>query len=117
MSNEELAKKLLEECTYFALGTVGEDGRPWVVIIKKQSYENGMFTWHSRAETDHSKSITLNPKVAITVWSGEAIVKIHAEARQVSQDEDGLGLYQAMIVDAKFGSEDRTNHWLDVAQM
>jgi pyridoxine/pyridoxamine 5'-phosphate oxidase len=114
---EELAKKLIDESKHMVLAVVAQDGRPWAVTVKKKAYENGALYWESRVNTDHSFAIETNPQVAITLWDGQEIVKIHAEVSEISRDKTGLAQYKAEIRDAKFGATDYTNHWLDVERL
>lgn len=53
----------------FALGTVDENGNPWVVCLNLSYDENFNIIWKSVNFTQHSKYIQTNPNVGICVFS------------------------------------------------
>lgn len=117
MNNEKRAYEVMITSPLMALATVGEDGRPWIVIVQKKEYHKGVFRWESRVGTDHSKHVQTNKYIALTLWSGEEIVKVRAEAKELSRDDTGLGQYEATMTDVKYSGNDRVNYWLDVEKL
>lgn len=114
---EELAKKLIDESKHIVIATVAEDGRPWAVVVGKVGYENGVFSWQSMTDADHSVAIVSNQNIAIMLYRDRETLKLHAKARKVSGGDVGFATYEAIMTDAKYGAPDRTNHWLDVERL
>jgi hypothetical protein len=77
----------------FALSTVDEHNRPWVVCVHS-AYDNEInFIWKSAKVSEHSKNISVNPNVAICVFSktddiGDFGYYCRAVAHEVSDREE-----------------------------
>ncbi len=66
---EQFVRDNLARHKQFALATVDETGKPWVVCLNLAYDEKFNFIWKSSKETEHSKHIAANPNVAICVFS------------------------------------------------
>lgn len=65
----EFILRHLERHPQFALGTVDQSGKPWVVCLNL-AYNNKInIIWKSSKETEHSKHIRSNPNVSICIFS------------------------------------------------
>ncbi len=53
----------------FALATVGEDGKPWVVCLNLTFDSEVSFIWRSLMASEHSKNVNARPDVSICVFS------------------------------------------------
>lgn len=63
--DREFILRNLSRIKRFTLGTIDDDGRPWVVELKLAFDENLHIIWHSKKGTEHSKHIAARPDVAI----------------------------------------------------
>lgn len=95
-SQEGIAKFILENLPrhrQFALGTVDEAGRPWVVCIGLTYDDQLNVIWKSRTDAEHSKHILKNPNVSMCIFSrteenGEFGFYTRAIAREISDKEE-----------------------------
>lgn len=53
----------------FALGTIDDQGRPWVVCLNLTLDSELRFIWKSAIGTEHSKHLSAKPDVSICVFS------------------------------------------------
>jgi hypothetical protein len=53
----------------FALGTIDDSGKPWVVCLSSAFDNDLTFLWVSAAGTEHSQHIAARPDVSICIFS------------------------------------------------
>jgi nitroimidazol reductase NimA-like FMN-containing flavoprotein (pyridoxamine 5'-phosphate oxidase superfamily) len=88
-----LARKLIDENLYMALGTADATGVPWVSPVFFTAHEYTKFYWVSGPETRHSRNIASRPDVGIAIFDSHAVigaaeaVYISATAQQVPDEE------------------------------
>ncbi len=85
-------KKILEQIRYATISSVGSDGQPWAAPVWYIFNEDTIYWW-SPVESQHSKNISVNPNVYITIFDstvpeGDGLgLYLKAEAQQVSDNE------------------------------
>jgi nitroimidazol reductase NimA-like FMN-containing flavoprotein (pyridoxamine 5'-phosphate oxidase superfamily) len=90
---DQRAAAVIEANKYLTLGTVGEDGRPWVTPVYFTPDGHDDFYWVSSPEAVHSVNIARNPDVSIAIFDssvaiGQAsAVYLTARAGVVPDDE------------------------------
>ncbi|ADB34038.1 pyridoxamine 5'-phosphate oxidase-related FMN- binding protein [Kribbella flavida DSM 17836] len=95
-----LARQLIDDNLYLALGTADADGKPWVspVYFVPQDYRH--FYWVSSPDTRHSGNIAARPEVSLAIFDSRVAVGkaqalyVEATAARISDDE----LEQAMAI-------------------
>ena len=73
-NQEEIAKFVLDNLPrhkQFALGTIDENGSPWVVCLNLAYDDKLNIIWKSKKDTEHSKHIATNKNVSICVYSND----------------------------------------------
>ena len=65
--NDDL-RQLLDENILGAVGTVNENGSPWVTPVHV-FFDNDAIYWFSHAKAQHSQNIAREARVSVTVWS------------------------------------------------
>jgi hypothetical protein len=90
-----VVRAAIDRTVYMALGTVGEDGRPWVspVFFTADAYRD--FYWVSSPEVAHSVNLARDSRVSIVVFDtsapvgqgGTRAVYVAATAVQVPDDD------------------------------
>lgn len=71
-SQAEIADFILKHLpshSQFALGTVDESGKPWVVCLNLAYDKKLNIIWKSNKNAEHSKHVRGNPNVAVCVFS------------------------------------------------
>lgn len=77
----------------FALGTLDDDGRPWVVCLNL-SFDNELnIFWKSLTDTEHSQHIVERPDVSICIFSenkaiGDYGLYTYATAREATDTSE-----------------------------
>jgi nitroimidazol reductase NimA-like FMN-containing flavoprotein (pyridoxamine 5'-phosphate oxidase superfamily) len=66
-----IARAILDSNLYMTLGTVDEDGRPWVSPVYYASDDYKDFYWTSSLEATHSRNIATRPEVSIVVFDSQ----------------------------------------------
>jgi nitroimidazol reductase NimA-like FMN-containing flavoprotein (pyridoxamine 5'-phosphate oxidase superfamily) len=90
---EERAAAVIEANKYMTLGTVGQDGRPWVSPVYFTPDGHHDFYWVSSPEAAHSLNIARNAEVSIVIFDssvaiGQAsAVYLNARAELVPDDQ------------------------------
>lgn len=72
MTNEEIARRIIEKIAYITLATCSKDGQPWNSPVYAFHDENYNFYWASWTENQHSKNIRKNPNVFIVIYDSTA---------------------------------------------
>ncbi len=67
------AQRVLEESEYGFLGTIGEDGIPYVVPVN-YCYYKGNIVFHTALEGHKMENIRRNPQVCFTVCSSPELI-------------------------------------------
>lgn len=88
-----LAKRLIDDNLYMALGTADAAGVPWVSPVYFTPHYHREFYWVSGPETRHSRNIAARPDVSIAIFDSQVVigtaeaVYISATAEQVPDEE------------------------------
>jgi hypothetical protein len=103
-SPEELAaiaRGIVDANLYMVLGTVDDDGRPWVSPVYYATDDYTAFYWTSSPEARHSRNLARRPDVGVVIfdsrvpaYSGQAVY-MSAVAEELTGDdlERGLEVY------------------------
>lgn len=91
-------RRVIDANRYMALGTVEEDGDPWVSPVWFASEDYHTFHWVSSHDAKHSRNLAFHPEVAIAIFDssvpigGGQAVYMKGEAEELSGAELGRGL-------------------------
>ena len=100
----ELARRVIDETKYMALGTADETGHPWVSPVWFACEDYRHFHWVSTHDTRHSRNIAARPEVALAIFDpavaigGAAAVYINAKAQELAgaELEHGLEIFDRL---------------------
>ncbi|HZA90031.1 MAG TPA: pyridoxamine 5'-phosphate oxidase family protein [Solirubrobacterales bacterium] len=95
------ARAILDSNLYMTLGTVDEDGRPWISPVYYATDDHTDFYWTSSSEATHSRNIATRPQVSIVVfdsqvpaYTGQAVYMSAVAEELAGTDLDrGLAVY------------------------
>jgi nitroimidazol reductase NimA-like FMN-containing flavoprotein (pyridoxamine 5'-phosphate oxidase superfamily) len=94
----ELARRVIDETKYMALGTADETGHPWVSPVWFACEDYRRFHWVSAHDTRHSRNIAARPEVAIAIYDpsvaigAAAAVYVSGNARELTGGELERGI-------------------------
>ncbi|MFO0920241.1 MAG: pyridoxamine 5'-phosphate oxidase family protein [Candidatus Saccharimonadales bacterium] len=86
-------KKILEKIRYATISSVDESGTPWAAPVWYVFDEDHNVYWWSPVATQHSKNISNNPNVYITIFDttvpeGEGVgLYLRAQASEITDEE------------------------------
>jgi uncharacterized protein YhbP (UPF0306 family) len=92
MTNEEIAKQIIDTSTYMALATSIND-TPWSCALFMGVDENYHLYFVSNIKTKHVQNVLSNPKVAVTIFDSHAVsgdangVQLTGTCKRVVGDE------------------------------
>ncbi len=101
MSNEDIARDILDANAYVVLATVDEDGRPWASPVWFALEDYRELFWLSYPGARHSENIAARPQIAMVVFDSTAApetgqaVYMSATVDQISDPDDiarGVGV-------------------------
>lgn len=72
MTNEEKAKKIIEEIIYINIATSTKNGEPWNTPVYSAYDQSYNFYWASDQNGQHSRNIKENSKIFITIYNTAA---------------------------------------------
>jgi uncharacterized pyridoxamine 5'-phosphate oxidase family protein len=101
-NQNQISKFILENIDshkQFALGTVSQQAKPWVVCLNLTYDEKFNIIWKSEKTTVHSSHVRESPNVSICVFSedenrGDFGLYISAIAREVTDEKELMRLIQ-----------------------
>jgi nitroimidazol reductase NimA-like FMN-containing flavoprotein (pyridoxamine 5'-phosphate oxidase superfamily) len=94
----ELARRVIDETKYMALGTADETGHPWVSPVWFACEDYRRFHWVSAHDTRHSRNIAARPEVAIAIYDPSvaigtaAAVYVSGNAQELAGGELARGI-------------------------
>ncbi|MBB3676002.1 pyridoxamine 5'-phosphate oxidase family protein [Modestobacter versicolor] len=90
----ETVPRLLAEHRYLVLGTVDDDGGPWVTPLFFAPDGDSRVVWVSSPDSRHSGNLVARPAVAITLFDTHAPIgraeAVYLEATAVAVDDGAL---------------------------
>jgi nitroimidazol reductase NimA-like FMN-containing flavoprotein (pyridoxamine 5'-phosphate oxidase superfamily) len=95
---DAVARGIIDENRYMALGTADATGRPWVTPVYFAPDGYGTFYWLSSPERRHSRNVALRPEVSIVVFNSQVpigqgqAVYMAATAAELTGDELERGI-------------------------
>jgi nitroimidazol reductase NimA-like FMN-containing flavoprotein (pyridoxamine 5'-phosphate oxidase superfamily) len=102
VTNEEIARGILEAASYVVLATADADGMPWASPVWFASEDYAKLYWVSYPGARHSQNIAARPRIAMVVFdstvapgTGQAVY-MTATAEQLTDPaavEHGLGVF------------------------
>lgn len=98
MDDNLRTKEFLAGQQFMVLAVTLDDGTPWAVPVRIQSWNGREFEWDSKLDTVHSKAIEIRPDMAITVFQKLENSQIGFYARGhgklVETKEHNMGRYR-----------------------
>jgi hypothetical protein len=95
MTNDDIARSVLDGSSYVVLATAGQDGTPWASPVWYALQDYRALYWVSHPEARHSQNIATRPRIAMVVFdstvppgTGQGVYMI-ADAEEVI-DPDGV---------------------------
>lgn len=85
-----IARAIIDANLYMTLGTVDQDGRPWVAPVFYAAAGYTQFYWISSPEVTHSRNLAQRPHVSIVVFDSRVLastgqaVYMSAEAEELA---------------------------------
>jgi nitroimidazol reductase NimA-like FMN-containing flavoprotein (pyridoxamine 5'-phosphate oxidase superfamily) len=71
---DAVARGILDDNRYMALGTADETGRPWVSPVYYAPDGYRTFYWVSSPERRHSRNVAVRPEVSIVVFDSQVAI-------------------------------------------
>jgi nitroimidazol reductase NimA-like FMN-containing flavoprotein (pyridoxamine 5'-phosphate oxidase superfamily) len=120
VSNDEIARGILESVTYVVLATADADGTPWSSPVWFATDDYRELFWVSHPGARHSQNITVHSRIAMTVFDSTAApgegqaVYMSADAEQLTDREEierGLTVFSGRAARQGIGEwgEDRVS--------
>ena len=104
MTDEKIVEKLLSEVAHMVVVVTLADGSPWAVPVHIAHHDGKVFEWDSMVSTDHSQAISVNPQIALTIFSTDSDIGFYAKAQAEevpgTRRDDGYAHYRATISEA-----------------
>ena len=96
-----IARAVVDTNLYMVLGTVDEDGRPWVSPVYYATADYTRFYWISSPEVRHSRNLAQRPHVSVVIfdsrvpaYTGQAVYMSGVAEELTGDDlERGLEVY------------------------
>ena len=96
-----IARAVVDTNLYMVLGTVDEDGRPWVSPVYYATADYTRFYWISSPEVRHSRNLAQRPQVSVVIfdsrvpaYTGQAVYMSGVAEELTGDDLDrGLEVY------------------------
>ena len=118
MTLTDISQAVLKENTYMTLATAGTDGTPWGTPVHF-AYDSEYMYWLSSPEATHSKNLTKNDKLFVTIFDAGQSVGELAQRRcvyiqtrgELLEGDDELAARE--VYADKFGDEDgrKASEW------
>ncbi len=96
MSNDELARTILDGNRYVVMATADADGTPWATPVWYAQENYRELYWVSAPDSQHSRNIATRPQLALVVFdstvpsgAGQAVY-MSATAGQVDDPTEGI---------------------------
>lgn len=109
MTDTEKLEQFLAQATHMVLAVTLEDGTPWAVPVRLQRHEGTEFEWDSKLDTVHSQALTVNPAMAITIFSKDKGQEFgfyaQGHGEEVSRRDDGYARYRFTAVQTWMNDE------------
>jgi nitroimidazol reductase NimA-like FMN-containing flavoprotein (pyridoxamine 5'-phosphate oxidase superfamily) len=104
-----IARRLIDENVYMALGTADGRGVPWISPVYFSPYEYREFYWVSSPETRHSRNLAERAEVSIVFFDSRVVVGtaeavyVEGTAQQVPDDElePAAAIYNSRLPEQK----------------
>ena len=102
MTNDDIARAVLDANSYVVLSTADPDGVPWASPVWFATEDNVELYWVSYPYARHSRNIAARPQIAMVVFDSTAApltgqgVYLTATAEQVTEPgaiERGIGVF------------------------
>jgi nitroimidazol reductase NimA-like FMN-containing flavoprotein (pyridoxamine 5'-phosphate oxidase superfamily) len=71
---DAVARDILDENRYLALGTADEGGRPWVSPVYYAAEGYRAFHWLSSPQSQHSRNVAVRPEVFLAVFDSRVAI-------------------------------------------
>ena len=71
---DAVARSIIDDNRYMALGTADETGRPWVSPVYYAPDGYRTFYWVSSPERRHSRNVAVRPEVSIVVFDSHVAI-------------------------------------------
>lgn len=109
MTNDDLAREILDHGSYVVLATADADGMPWASPVWFAMADYSELFWVSSPDARHSQNVAARPQIAMVVFdstvapgSGQAVY-MTATAEQVTDAtavERGIAVFSSESVSA-----------------
>lgn len=107
MTNDDIARAILDANIYVVLATADADGTPWASPVWFAQEDHGEIFWVSAPDARHSRNIAVRPQIAMVVFdstvapnTGQAVY-MSATAEQVrdpAEIERGMAVFSRVSV-------------------
>jgi hypothetical protein len=107
---DAVARDIIDDNRYMALGTADEHGRPWVSPVYYAPHGYRTFYWLSSPERRHSRNVAVRPEVSIVVFDSQVAigegqaVYMAATAAELTGDELEWGIETFSRVSQRHGA-------------
>lgn len=96
MTDQQKVYEFLKSADYMVLAVTLEDGSPWPVPVRLKNWSGNEFTWDSKLDTEHSKALVKNPRMAVTIFQKENDSQIGVYMKgsgKLLEEKDDFGTY------------------------
>lgn len=97
MTDQQKVQQFLENAGYMVLAVTLDDGTPWALPVRIQAWHGNEFEWDSKTDTEHSKTITGRPQIAVTIFdkqeNAQMGVYMKGKAALREEKDGGFGRY------------------------
>lgn len=98
MTDQEKVTRFLSSATHMVLAVVLADGTPWAVPVRIKHWEANEFQWDSMLDTLHSRALSENPDVAVTIFQkrddSQIGICMTGNASLLEENAEGKGRYR-----------------------
>jgi nitroimidazol reductase NimA-like FMN-containing flavoprotein (pyridoxamine 5'-phosphate oxidase superfamily) len=111
---DAVARGIIDENRYMALGTADETGRPWVTPVYFAPDGYRTLYWLSSPERRHSRNVVVRPEVSVVVFNSQVAigegqaVYMEATAAELKGEELERGIETFSRVSQRHGAREWT---------
>jgi nitroimidazol reductase NimA-like FMN-containing flavoprotein (pyridoxamine 5'-phosphate oxidase superfamily) len=104
VSQEDVAREIIDANIYMVLATADRSGRPWATPVQYATEDRREFFWVSRPDVTHSRNLGERPELGIVIFDSHIpgenrqAVYMSATGREVPPDHEGIEVFSRKSV-------------------